>query len=330
MRTTNMIKRTFQWFADIQTSADNLQVITVKAGGNNVKARLLPFFTAFKYYKLGGVKIRLVPASTLPVDPTGLSLEAGESTVDPRDQFNPGLVRITNGEDFWDSITDLPSSQQITAYQEMMLDPRWYKFQLQSGCQRFAKPKFWSVGQVHQDGFPGSVVNLQANTCQFDNDNNITSLTRGVECDRLLGAYDGNMLADELGTYSSKYGLFQTGMKQPVGWMPTDSLTDYTYFSTSLQHIGIGGLTNVPEVELLKIILPKAYKTIYYYRMFVEETVYFRAPVNINCYEVGGIMDILNGTLDRFVAPQVSPIGIDTPGKYGLHIDMGNENQGGH
>ena len=130
----------FTWFVDMNTSATALQVVKITAGGNPVKNRLAPFFGAYKYYKLGPVSVRFVPASTLPVDPTGLSLEAGANTVDPRDQFNPGLIRITNGEDMADNFMDLTGANIDKTYYSMMLDRRWFKFQLQSGCRRTAKP----------------------------------------------------------------------------------------------------------------------------------------------------------------------------------------------
>ena len=45
----------------------------------------------------------MVPASTLPVDPQGLSYDVDDpqTVIPPRDQMNPGLVRITNGEDLY-------------------------------------------------------------------------------------------------------------------------------------------------------------------------------------------------------------------------------------
>ena len=49
----------------MNTSATALQVVKITAGGNPVKNRLAPFFGAYKYYKLGPVSVRFVPASTL-------------------------------------------------------------------------------------------------------------------------------------------------------------------------------------------------------------------------------------------------------------------------
>nr|QJI53638.1 MAG: capsid protein [Smacoviridae sp.] len=282
--------QTFEWFFDMSTDVQKTQIITVNAGGSRVKARLLPFFGAFKYYKLGAVTVRFVPASTLPVDPTGLSMEAGASTVDPRDQFNPGLVRITNGENFG-NVNPIDGDFGLASYYSMMLDPRWFKFQLQTGFQRTAKPLYWGVGQLAQTQFPGSVVNM----ANFMDDGGLKY--DGVLADQHYKQVGASRISNLNG--SDPRGLFQTGLKEPLDWMPTDFFED-----VSGQGNNIYGLASVPEVELMKIVLPPAFKTKYYYRVFVTETVLFREPVVLN---LDGVTSQENGPyiaangLDRFV-----------------------------
>ena len=41
----------------------------------------------------------------------------------------------------------------------MLLDPRWFKWMLQSGTSRRAYPRYWQIGQL-QDKWPGAVLNL--------------------------------------------------------------------------------------------------------------------------------------------------------------------------
>lgn len=107
---TRTIKMKFQSFMDISTSAESMQIITISAGGSEIVRRLAPQFGAYKYYKIGNIACKLVPASTLPVDPTGLSLESGEPGVDPRDQLTPGMMRITNGEDIFEDISGMSAN----------------------------------------------------------------------------------------------------------------------------------------------------------------------------------------------------------------------------
>lgn len=257
----------------MNTSATALQVVKITAGGNPVKNRLAPFFGAYKYFKLGPVSVRFVPASTLPVDPTGLSLEAGANTVDPRDQFNPGLIRITNGEDMADNFMDLTGTNIDKTYYSMMLDRRWFKFQLQSGCRRTAKPLFWSVAQLHQDAFPGATMNVPATGTTGGS----TTATRAIHTARGGGSEATyNWIVND----SSPRGLFQTGFKERMTWLPTDFFQEIrTSTGTTAYDYG---MNNVPEVELMKIVLPRAYKTSYYYRVYITETVYFKDPVVLN------------------------------------------------
>lgn len=258
-----------------------MQIISVNAGGDNVIKRLAPFFGAYKYYKLGGVSIKLIPASTLPVDPTGLSYEAGENTVDPRDQLTPGMCRITNGEDILEDITGLTGDQQRQLYDNMLLDPRWYKWMLQSGVKRFGKPRYWQIGQLHQDKWPGSVTN-------FPVVNNIGEV-KGSEHHIKTGVSGSSADMYPYGIQGSDpRGIFQTGHRGVLGWMPTDSLQPVLnsegdgVFKPSEKPL----LASIPEVELFKILMPPMHKTNYYYRMFITETVYFREPVvmNVNGY----------------------------------------------
>ena len=272
---SKVVKMKFQSFVDISTQADNMKIISVNAGGKDVLRRLAPFFGAYKYYKLGGVSIKLIPASTLPVDPTGLSYEAGENTVDPRDQLTPGMCRITNGEDILEDITGLTGDQQRQLYDNMLLDPRWYKWMLQSGVKRFGKPRYWQIGQLHQDKWPGAFTNMPL----------LNDADRVVDT-----AHEGRSrtLSGNAALYanvnSTSYGFFQTGHRGVLGWMPTDALQPYVKADNS--SVSEAFLASPPEVELFKILMPPMHKTNYYYRMFITETVYFREPIvmNINGY----------------------------------------------
>ncbi|AUX80742.1 capsid protein [Cattle blood-associated circovirus-like virus] len=267
---TRVVKMRFQSFMDINTSDTSMQIITVSAGGKEILRRLGPQFQAYKYYKIGSVSVKLVPASTLPVDPTGLSYESGEPGVDPRDQLTPGLMRITNGEDIFENISGLSDAEQHGIYNNMLLDPRWFKWMLQSGVKRYASPRFWQIGQLHQDKWPGAIQNVPV----IDGSTNIVQGTETLVNAWRAGA--GQMFA--YGAGSAPYGFFQTGHSGRLGWMPTDALQKVATY-TPLGDQDVPLVASPPEVEVMKIILPKAYKTKYYYRMFITETVYFKQPI---------------------------------------------------
>lgn len=284
-----------QWFFDLSTVAGQTQIITVKSGGTNLVKRLNPFFAAYKYYKLGKVSVKMIPASTLPIDPTGLSYEAGENTVDPRDQLTPGLTRITNGEDCLDDITGLSEEEQRKLYYTMMLDPRWFKWSLQSGLKRSARPLYWQIGQYHQDYYPGATLNVP---------NFITGASPEVE-PITMHAYAANVTGSTgTGTnFRNRYerdtsdprGLFQVGHKGRIGWLPTDGLL---HAGEAAGMIDLPHIATPAVVELFKIIMPPAIKTRYYYRVFVTEECFFKDPV------LNQLTDFGYRSIDRFVMPK--------------------------
>ncbi|APR73548.1 capsid protein [Chicken associated huchismacovirus 1] len=279
------MKQTYTYFIDLATSADKVQNISVSAGGEEAVRRLMPFFMAYKYFKLGPVTVKFVPASTLPVDPTGLSYTAGENTVDPRDQFNPGLIRITNGE-------DIVPPANMDGYYALMLDRRWYKFQLQSGARRTCYPRLWSVANLHQNIFPDEWKNYPKHSdLKVYNENTIINDSDPVGATR---SYEAG---------SDPRGLFQTGNNVRLDWLPTDASNAWDpNITNSYQTVNVP-----PEVPVLDIILPQAYKTVYYYRVFVTETVYFKDPVALATHAVSVQNNYLtvNG-VDKFIYPQLA------------------------
>lgn len=267
---SRVIKMKFQSFFDISTRDGEMQIISVNAGGKDVIRRLAPFFGAYKYFKLGGVSFKLIPASTLPVDPSGLSYSENEPGVDPRDQLTPGMCRITNGEDILEDITGMSADDQHKLYDNMLLDPRWYKWMLQTGVKRFGKPRYWQVGQLHQDKWPGIVQNYPAVT---------SGVVTGTGHRDIADIQGTGIVTRQVGG-SSDLGLFQTGHRGVLGWLPTDG---YNAFVKSSGETGYQAfLASVPSVELFKILMPPAYKTKYFYRAFVTETVYFKDPIVMN------------------------------------------------
>lgn len=307
---TRSIMMKFQSFMDISTDPDSMQIITISAGGKEILKRLAPQFGAYKYYKIGNVAVKLVPASTLPVDPTGLSYSLDEGptmTVDPRDQLTPGMMRITNGEDIFEDITGLSDAEQHAIYNNMLLDPRWFKWMLQSGVKRHATPRYWQIGQLHQDKWPGAITNIPMfSSPGLDPDDRTIKGTAAYGMSELNGTGRTDIFIGG----SSPYGFFQTGHRGVLGWLPTDGLQTVTVGFDDVKEVPL--LASPPEVEVMKILLPKAYKTRYYYRMFVTETVYFREPiVNLGLEAAnGGIyrpLDIFHSTsMPKPVMPDVA------------------------
>lgn len=286
------MKFRFQSFVDLSTSASSMQIIQWSVGGKEVIERCRHLFGAYKYFKLGKISVKLVPASTLPVDPVGLSYASDDpQTVDPRDQMNPGLVRITNGEDVFTNVSAMSAQVQEQFYYSMMLDPRWSKFMLQSGFRRSAYPMYWQVGQLSQDKYPGATTNIPT-------PNNPSA--------GAVAVYDYNTnsgTAEKAVNGSSARGLFQVGHKGRLGYLPTDyfQMSPNTSGTMAAQY----GVNNVPEVSVITCVLPKAYKTIYYYRCFITEEVIFTGLRSAPMPASNGL--VFNG-LDNFLMGTPTPV----------------------
>lgn len=265
-KSTNIVRMKFQSFMDVQTTDTSMQIITISAGGPEILRRLAPQFSAYKYYKIGNISAKLVPATTLPVDPSGLSINAGASGVNPWDQLSPGMMRITNGEDIFEDLTGLSADEQDAIYNTMLLDPRWYKWMLQTGVKRHATPRYWQIGQLHQDKWPGVVTNVP----KVD----ANGLLEGTRQEHIAFS-TADIRYDAVG--SSPYGLFQTGHTGVLGWLPTDDLQPIVTASGVLAEKPL--LASPPEIEVFKIILPRAKLTKYAYRLYISETVLFREPI---------------------------------------------------
>nr|QRV61740.1 capsid protein [Porprismacovirus sp.] len=303
------MKFRFQSFVDVSTSAQSMQIIQWSVGGADVLNRCRHLFGAYKYFKLGKITVKMVPASTLPVDPQGLSYAADDpQTVDPRDQMNPGLVRITNGEDVYTNVSKLSAAAQVQIYNSMMLDPRWSKFMLQSGFRRSAYPLYWQVGQLSQDRYPGATTNYPWLNANGDGVAGMASQIRRVTYRNVSGGAAWQQ-ASEGG--SSARGLFQVGHRGRIGFLPTD------YFQEVVREGGtkvpMSGVNNIPVVNVITCVLPKAYKTIYYYRVFITEEVIFAGlraspPVEGNSQMLGIDNFLFGSTVEP--KPGTSMVGV--------------------
>lgn len=222
------------------------------------------------------------------MDPLGLSYDADDpQTIDPRDQLNPGLVRITNGEDLLTDFTGISDDRQEIIYRNTMLDPRWSKFMLQRGFKRTAVPLYWTVGQLHQDPYPGAHQNVPTmlNTEWPD----VPKIT-GTSSNHYL--WPDSQVDDERAPRmivemdnSDPRGFFQTGHRGRMGWMPTDAFSSFPGHSSSkvideIIHRQTPMYQPIPAVNVITAILPKAYKTVYYYRLYITETVYLSGLKN--------------------------------------------------
>lgn len=92
---TNYIKgASYKEIYDLHTDSESTSILTLHSPITNLPRQMLGgFFKQYRKFRYRGAKVTLRPASTLPADPEGISYEAGEPGIDPRDMLNPILTR---------------------------------------------------------------------------------------------------------------------------------------------------------------------------------------------------------------------------------------------
>lgn len=288
-----------QKWSDIETSTTKVTMLNVGVAGNEIRNRCQPFIQAFKYYRVLGVKVSLIPASTLPADPSQISYETGENSVNPADMMNVGLVRYTNGEAFPNykklvqettAGKDFETDPGMQTYFNMMLDRRWSKFGLQRGMSRFFRPRVYEDGLPIQSVCPDEAVSFLVKegtgvSAQYNIGNSpINSTNQPAEMVDFLQAsqnqYPGQLFSSLFG--STDAFRFQTGKLRSLGWRTTD-----------IAHLGgdlkvgtpdeiISGFNTFPFINMGRIILPRALKTKFAFRVVQTIVVQFRGAVNIS------------------------------------------------
>nr|QBP37171.1 capsid protein [Porcine associated smacovirus] len=170
--------------------------------------------------------------------------------------------------------------------------------------------------EYYQDKYPGATMNVP----RFTSSGN-TLASDGPTIIRRNINQTGNNIATEVG--SSARGLFQTGHRGRLGFLPTDFYQDIPNSDGVLKTQY--GINNVPEVKVITCVLPKAYKTIYYYRVFITEEVIFSGlrtspPLGVNAESV----PIQRLGIDNFTFGNVVQV---QPGEQGLLLPTQNIKQ---
>lgn len=98
---TNYAHASFTEVIDLQTTPGKCTVIGVHTPvGSSPYWKLKGFFTQFRKYRYKGISsIRTAPASSLPIDPLGLTMQVGSTdAMSPRDTWNPILFKGCHGQ----------------------------------------------------------------------------------------------------------------------------------------------------------------------------------------------------------------------------------------
>lgn len=289
----------FEDYVDIQTNITNPTLIELTMDGNMIKRRLAPFFGAYKYYRYHGMKVTMVPASMLPADPGSVTTEAGQNTTDPRDMLNPGLMRFINGE--YMAAEGPGTTPSVEQYIQTMLDPRWMKFKLQTGFEKYGSALVYDIAtNVNYSNIGALMAKSDPVTNAFLQDG--SAIPEQVT-DNLIFRVPNSASIAKWGGVSP--AIFNSGKGKAFGWLPTD---------TGSTGDGIGAIHRVaapPNVPMFAIILPKAERTLFYYRMFLTYYVHFKGDVFIDQLATNNMLDHGRAALLGTEGPQppMPPLG---------------------
>lgn len=269
--TTNYAKAKYQEIYDINTVSDSVSIIGIHTPvGNKPRQMLAGFFTQFRKYKYSGCSVVATPAARLPLDVMNIAIEAGQNGANPKDVFNPILVRGCHGEnltaalnsiykgsfmsegstlgkdDFGNSVVPSGGLTWEQMYYRMLQDPSFKKFSLSSGIKLSGlHPLIYNVASNTQlapsEGHPGvGLLRKGEDSVAFD--------------DETFGAIP----TGDPSTYPPGYTIatpqFFTNRLQSLGWLDTRQVMNGD--GTSIRP----GYTTLPRIMMALCVLPPAYR----------------------------------------------------------------------
>lgn len=264
---TNKAFAKYQEIYDVNTISDKISIIGIHTPvGAKPRQMLSGFFTQFRKYKYQGCSVVATPAQRLGLNLAQLSTEAGASTVNPKDVFNPALVRGCHGDnlssalnsiykgaftnegsslgkdDQSDNVVPAGSLTWEQMYYRMLQDPSFKKFSLSSGIKLSGlHPMVYNVASDHQlmPSEASANVGKMAPVGDVGTALEMSSATTG-----------GISKGDGTGT-TQIYPQFFTNRLQSLGWLDTRQLFNSSTGSTP-------AYTVLPKIFMACIILPMA------------------------------------------------------------------------
>lgn len=266
---TNFAKAKYQEIYDIQTVSDKVSIIAIHTPtGAKPRQMLSGFFTQFRKYKYDGASVVGTPAQRLGLTTPQLSTAAGDSMVNPKDVFNPALVRGCHGDnlnaalnsiykgsfalegssigkdEFADSVVPAGGLTWEQMYYRMLQDPSFKKFSLNSGIKLSGlHPMVYNVASNHQ--IMPNEASPKVGKLMYDG---------GESPSYGFDIATGGSLSDGTGTQvpGGLVPQFMTNRLQSLGWLDTRQVINSV--GNSVQP----GYTVLPKIFMSVIVLPPA------------------------------------------------------------------------
>lgn len=265
---TNFAKAKYQEIYDIQTVNDKVSIIAIHTPtGSKPRQMLSGFFTQFRKYRYDGCQVVGTPAQRLGLSTPQLSTAAGDSMVNPKDVFNPALVRGCHGDNLNSALNsiykgafqnegsslglDQFSTSVVPAgnltweqmYYRMLQDPSFKKFSLNSGIKLSGlHPMIYNVASQHQ-------------ILPVEGASQVGSLVEDTGVGYEFSGNTAGIVSDGLGNSVKITPQFMTNRLQSLGWMDTKQVINSGVDSKT---VPTGGYTTIPKIFMSLIVLPPA------------------------------------------------------------------------
>lgn len=265
---TNFVKAKYQEIYDVNTVSDSVSIIGIHTPvGNKPRQMLAGHFLQYRKYKYEGCSVVATPAARLPLDIMNIAIESGQNGANPKDVFNPILVRGCHGDnlnaalnsiykgsfenegsslgkdDHGNSVVPAGGLSWEQMYYRMLQDPSFKKFSMSSGIKLSGlHPMIYNVATNHQilpsESNPDTGKLVFGDTIAFDN------ATSGL-------IDDGEGTSK---TLERVLPQFMTNRLQSLGWMDTKQVLNGQLSGTA------PGYTSMPRIFMACIVLPPAYR----------------------------------------------------------------------
>lgn len=263
---TNYARAKYQEIYDVNTKSNQVSLIGVHTPvGAKPRQMLAGFFQQFRKYKYSGCSVVATPSARLPLSLAQLSVEAGTSGINPKDVWNPILVRGCHGDNLSNALNSIykgsftqegsslgkddraKTVQPVlntsweTMYYRMLQDPSFKKFSMSSGIKLTGlHPMVYNVASNHQ---------ILPNETSAD-----VGCIVPVEANKPLGISNatGGGVSNGSGSYTTIYPQLMTNRLQKLGWMDTRQVINSNGTSRD------AGYTVLPKIFMAVIFLPMA------------------------------------------------------------------------
>lgn len=267
MKSTNFAKASYQEIYDVNTVSNKVSIIGIHTPvGAKPRQMLSGMFTQFRKYRYLGASVVGTPAQRLGLNLAQLSTEGGASSVNPKDVFNPALVRGCHGDnlnaalnsiykgsfqnegssmgkdDFTSTVVPVGSLSWEQMYYRMLQDPSFKKFNLSSGIKLSGlHPMVYNVATQHQ-------IYPNQNNSNVGKVRDLTGFGEKVFDGATFGTIaDGDGVDPNIKVYPQ----FITNKLQSLGWLDTRQIINSDSGSSP-------AYTVLPKIFMACIILPMA------------------------------------------------------------------------